>query len=213
MKMRPTDLFVAPSRGSGFWWSPQRQVIFHRNLIYVHEGQTPTSPSHDLAHLMIAMSSDLLWLPQGNPDEVRIAEYNAVFLEHLLSNAYNCVVLHSGAPEDVLQKTLQYARWFVERHYAPFPVAAEEAYRQFCRGINASAVSSLAAFFFVQRARELQVRKRNGYWELHVRRGVTPILNRKGRKFQTLVRHHVESITSRQGPAGRHATSPRLLST
>jgi hypothetical protein len=151
------------------------------------------------------MSSDLLWLPQGNPDEVRIAEYNAVFLEQLLSNAYNCVVLQSIAPRDVLTKTLHYARWFVEQHYAPFPVAAEEAYRQFCWGIDTAAVSSLAAYFFVQRARELHVGHRNGCWDMDVKPRVTPILDRTGRKFQILVQHHMERMTSRQTPAKRRA--------
>jgi len=199
------NAFTVSYRGSGFSWSPERQVIFHRSRVYVHEGQTPTSPSHDLAHLLIAMSSDLLWLPQGDPDEIRIAEYNAVFLERFLSNAYNCVVLQSIGPSEVLAKTLQYARWFVEQHYAPFPIAAEEAYRQFCWGIHANALSCLAAHFFVQRARELKVEQRNGCWDMRLQPRVTPILDRNGWKFQKLVRQGMERITSLRTPSKRCA--------
>ena len=191
------SLFVAPVQGSGFWWSPERQVIFHRSGVYVHEGWTPTSPSHDLAHLLVAMSSPLLWLPQGKDHEVRLAEYNAVFLEHLLSNAYNCVVYRSIASKDVLAETLRFVRWFVEKHYAPFPIAPEEAYRQFCWGIDPVAVSSLAAYFFVQRARELQGGNDTGHWAMHVKPRIIPTLAPKGRKFQRLVKDELGRITSR----------------
>jgi hypothetical protein len=197
MGLSAMSLFVAPLRGSGFWWSPERQVIFHRSGVYVHEGWTPTSPSHDLAHLLVAMSSQLLWLPQGTDDEVRLAEYNAVFLEHLLSNAYNCVVLRSIAPKEVLANTLLFVRWFVEKHYAPFPVAPEEAYRQFCWGIDAAVVSSLAAYFFVLRARELQGGDGTGRWAMSVKSRVLPTLDRKGRKFQLLVQNELARATSR----------------
>jgi hypothetical protein len=197
---------VAPRRGSGFRWTAERQIIFHRGRVYMHKGWTPTAPSHDLAHLLIAMSSDLHWLPKGSPDQVRISEYNAVLLERLLSNTYNCVALRLIEPGDVVSETLDYARWFVEKHYAPFPVAAEEAYRQFCGGIDAGAVASLAPYFFVQRARELRARDRNGCWSMRVKLRVSPLLGRKGRQFQLLVREEMKKITSRRPQSGRRAS-------
>jgi hypothetical protein len=102
-------------------------VIFHRRRVYVHDGFTNTEPSHDLAHVLIGMGSSLLWCPRGSDDEVRISEFNAVFLEHLLSTAYECVMCRSISLQEILPKALRHARWFVQEHYAPFPMATEEA--------------------------------------------------------------------------------------
>jgi hypothetical protein len=189
---------MPPPRSSGFWWTAKRQVVFHGGHIWVNESETPTSPSHDLAHVLVAMSSGLHWLPLGDPDDVRMAEYNAVLLEHLLGNAYNSVVFGSIQPGEVLNEALRYARWFVEEHYAPFPLAPEEAYRRFCLGIDPRAVSSLSVYFFVQRARELRATDRNGCWHMYVKPQARLRVRGKARDFLNLVRNQVESIADKK---------------
>lgn len=47
----------------GLTWTPQQQEFTARGLRFLHEGQTPTFPSHDLAHLLIAAMPALEWHP------------------------------------------------------------------------------------------------------------------------------------------------------
>lgn len=153
--MEPAREACAPSDGGGLrlCWRRERQTIACGDTVYTHEGPTKTNPSHDLAHLLIAASGALPWLPLG--ETRRLAEYNAVFVETLLNNIRWAVLARPMDDAAILKHTLRHARWFVEKHYAPFPVPAEEAYRRFCWGIDPSVVGRLSPLFFDLRGVEL----------------------------------------------------------
>jgi hypothetical protein len=138
----------------GMSWTPALQTFYHGTDIFTHEGPTNTEPSHDLAHLFVAAGSNLPWKPIGDDRLGRLAEYNAIFIEHMLDRVYTCVILRSIKPDIILTMVLQYARWFVETHYAPFPVPAEEAYRLFCWGIDGATIVRLSPYFFIQKKAE-----------------------------------------------------------
>jgi len=134
-------------------WAPDKQVMWFGENEFLHEGPTSTHPSHDLAHLLIAANGNLHWVPEGERVSVKVAEYNAVFLEHLLNNIYNSVSRRVNDDEAFAQ-TLSHARWFVERHFAPFPLSVEEAYCQLCRHIDAETIADLCPYFFIQKRAE-----------------------------------------------------------
>jgi len=141
-------------RRLGISWGPERQTLYCGTESFTHEGPAQTEPSHDLAHLLIAAAGNLPWRPAGEDKLVRHAEYNAVFVETLLDQIYNCVVFRSIRPDAILAECLRYGRWFVEEHFAPFPMPAEEAYRLFCRNINAAPLVRLSPYFFAQKRLE-----------------------------------------------------------
>jgi hypothetical protein len=135
-------------------WRREHQMIAFGDMVYAHKGPTKTNPSHDLAHLFVAANGGLPWLPRG---EARpLAEYNAVFVETLLNHIRYAVVSRPMDGADILRRTLRHARWFVEKHYAPFPVPAEEAYRLFCWQIDPIVIGRLSPLFFDLRTVELQ---------------------------------------------------------
>lgn len=184
---RQKDLLRRTPAGSGFSWLRERQIMFHRRRIYVHDGPTDTLPSHDLAHLLVGMGSNLPWCPTGPDAEVRVSEFNAAVLENLLSFTYEHVACRSVGLDEILPKTLQYARWFVEKHYAPFPMPLEEAYRRFCLGIDAEAITSLSHYFFTQKEREHHGIRRDGPWEMRLVRQPPAGLGTATRQFQALI--------------------------
>jgi hypothetical protein len=179
--------------GTGMSWNPAWQVLFHQGEVYAHEGPTNTDPTHDMAHLIIALGSRLAWMPEG--DQLRVAEYNAVFVEHLLDNSYWCVTNQSIEANSILKCTLDYARWFVEQHYAPFPIPTEEAYRQFCGGIDPDAVVGLAPLFFELKRRERQCDYMNRRWDVQMSIANQPIQDLNILTFQLLVKRLLETIT------------------
>jgi hypothetical protein len=189
--------------GSGFSWLRERQIMFHRRRIYVHDGPTDTLPSHDLAHLLVGMGSNLPWCPTGPDREVRVSEFNAAVLENLLSFTYEHVACRSVGLDEVLPKTFQYARWFVEKHYAPFPLPVEEAYRRFCLGIDVEAITNLAHYFFTQKECEHHGQRREGPWEMRLTREAPAGLPVPVQQFQALIRSTLHSMRA----AGRHGAS------
>ncbi len=196
-KIRQEALLRRTPAGSGFSWLHDRQIMFHGRRIYVHDGPTETLPSHDLAHLLVGMGSNLPWCPTGSDTEVRISEFNAAVLENLLSYAYEHVARRSIALDDVLPKTLQYARWFVEKHYAPFPLPLDEAYRRFCLGIDAEAITNLAHYFFAQKESE-RGDNREGPWEMRLVRQPTAGLTPATQEFLSLIRNSLRFMKARQ---------------
>jgi hypothetical protein len=197
-KERQAVLLRRTPAGSGFSWLHDRQIMFHRRRIYVHDGPTDTLPSHDLAHLLVGMGSNLPWCPTGPDAEVRVSEFNAAVLENLLSYMYEHVAHRSIGLDEVLPKTLQYAGWFVEKHYAPFPMPLEEAYRRFCLGIDVEAITNLAHYFFTQKEREHQGERRDGPWEMRLIRQPPATLGASAQQFQSLIRSALLSMRARQ---------------
>lgn len=85
---------------------------------------------------------------------VRLAEYNAVFLETMLSKVFYNVLRKFEFKPDLLSSSLKYLRWFVYKHYAPFPIPAEEAYCRFCCAIDADTLVRLSIHYFDLRLKE-----------------------------------------------------------
>lgn len=194
--------------GTGFSWLLDRQIMFHSRRMYIHDGPTDTMPSHDLAHLLVGAGSNLLWYPGGTDAEVRISEFNAVFLENLFSYAYDHVACGSIAQETILPRTMQYACWFVEKHYAPFPMPFDEAYRRFCAGINAEVLTNLSHYFFAQKDLEHHDRQRKGPWEMRLAHRAPAKLDAPAQAFQSLIRGSLQFMKARQNGPGN---SPSVL--
>ena len=131
----------------GMTWEPMQQTMWCDDLTFTHEGPICTHPSHDLAHLLVRAASDLPWVPSGSDSVVRLAEYNATILEHFLDAAFN----HAVAPLEIAR---EYGTWFVEKHFCPFPISAEEAYRRFREGIDWDAINRLSPYFFALKHQE-----------------------------------------------------------
>src|SRR5579862_4257898 len=102
-------------------WTPMIQSLSVDEAEFVHLGPTITDPSHDLAHLLIAANNIMLWRPEGPVDEVKLAEYNAVFLGHLLNDTYDVLVADDPDYSKAVMRASEHMRWFVEEHFAPFP--------------------------------------------------------------------------------------------
>jgi hypothetical protein len=138
----------------GLVWKQNRQTLYKANEVFTHEGAITTQPSHDLAHILVAASGDIPWRPTGDSRNLRIAEYNAVFLECLLDALFNSVVFRCVSPASIPALLHKHTRWFVNKHFAPFPISAQDAYRGFCLGIRESTIVRLCPLFFQQKWQE-----------------------------------------------------------
>jgi hypothetical protein len=201
-KDRQESLLRRTPAGTGFSWLLDRQIMFHSRRIYVHDGPTDTMPTHDLAHLLVGMSSSLPWCPAGTDAEVRMSEFNAAVLENLLSYAYEHVACRSVTFDAILPKTLQYARWFVEMHYSPFPIPLQEAYRRFCLGIDADAIATLSHYFFTQKALEHHGGQRERPSEMRLIRRPATGLDAPTQAYQAVIRNTVQFMKARQAGPG-----------
>jgi hypothetical protein len=171
-------------------WTPERQWIRAEDREFIHDGPICTHPSHDLAHLMIAANGNLLWAPDGDKPAIKIAEYNAVFLEHLLNNTYNCIMQGQDDTQVAFERARQHARRFVENHFAPFPLSAEEAYSQFSYYIDPDRIANLSNYFFEQKkAERADVDFMRKSWHVAVVGNTSPVQQEQnGIVFQALVR-------------------------
>jgi hypothetical protein len=152
----------------GMRWEPNFQVFYGSGKIFANHGSTNTVPTHDLAHLLIGACGNLPWCPEGGQEEVRLAEYYAVFIENLFDKVYGHMAMGTYKRDTVLYESISYARWFVDVHYAPFPLPAEEAYRRFCKHMDIAAIVRLSPLFFVLKHVERTFPAyREKIWELH----------------------------------------------
>ena len=152
----------------GMRWEPNFQVFYGSGKIFANNGTTNTVPTHDLAHLLIGACGNLEWCPEGGQEEVRLAEYYAVFIENLFDKVHGHTVNGTYKRDTVLHESIEYARWFVDVHYAPFPIPAEEAYRRFCRHMDVAAIVRLSPLFFALKHVERTFPEyRDQIWELH----------------------------------------------
>ncbi|HXA47694.1 MAG TPA: hypothetical protein VNW52_08690 [Burkholderiaceae bacterium] len=157
-----------PQTEFGMRWEPKFQVFYGSGKIFANNETTNTVPTHDLAHLLIGACGNLDWCPEGGQEEVRLAEYNAVFIENLFTYVYGHIVSDTYNRANVLNATITYMRWFVDVHYSPFPVSAEEAYRRFCWNMDIAAISRLSSLFFALKHAECVIPKyHDQIWELH----------------------------------------------
>lgn len=195
---------------AGINWSSRRQCYFYGADHYVHGEKTDTEASHDLAHVLVACAGGLPWLPVGSDANVRLAEFNSVICEHLLSNAYNCTVLRSISEDRVLPATLIHARWFVEHHYAPFPMSARDACQTFGVGIDRAALTRLSPIYYLQRQKELSAGKDTVAYQIRFEVSDSPSTDSLGRAFQQLVLLLLEEL-HRSHAVSSHTDGNRSL--
>jgi hypothetical protein len=141
------------ARWLSFYWSPERQEIACDGERFAHPVATNTASSHDVAHLLAA-AGGLPWKPAGTREEICYAEHAAVLLEHLSVAVLEAELFGRGP--DALDRTLAHSRWFVEEHYAPFPVSFDEALDRFVRELDREAVVRLSPVLFRTRVFELK---------------------------------------------------------
>lgn len=144
---------LAPPRQLAFTWTPEWQAVRVCSETYVHRGRTNTSPSHDVAHLLVGACSELPWNPdpERKTDRlVRLAEFNAITLEHLVDSAAK-----AQDNDQDFERVMLHAKDFVESYYAPFPVPYVEALGEFIEGMDFDAALRLAPVILHQRLYEL----------------------------------------------------------
>ncbi|UAJ09705.1 hypothetical protein [Polymorphobacter megasporae] len=129
-------------------WTREHQSISLGSATFSNDGPTNIYPSHDLAHLLIGATTNLEWDPRGSKDHSRLAEYNAVLLDTLFSKIGYFVRDGHVPQRSILGATLKHMRWFVYKHYNPFPIEAEEAFCRFCTFVDAEKIIRLSPFYF-----------------------------------------------------------------
>jgi len=146
---KTTSVAQPKSKKLSFYWSPTKQMFTCDNVGIENQSSTPTNPSHDLAHLIVAANGGLPWLPKGERHLICLAEYNAVLLENLFDKTCNAVVFGTFASHETLAETHKYMDWFVNEHYAPFPISAEAAYQCFCYQVNPFIITRLFPYYLI----------------------------------------------------------------
>jgi hypothetical protein len=75
----------------------------------------PTTPEHDIAHFICGFHPNLDWDFSLEPNH--IAEYNAVFMEHLLLLFYRYPDIDDENLQIQVDGVYEYMRWFSEDYY------------------------------------------------------------------------------------------------
>jgi hypothetical protein len=75
----------------------------------------PTTPAHDIAHFICGFHPNMEWDFSVEPNH--IAEYNAVFIEHLLIVFYSYPELDDENFKIQIDGVYEYMRWFSEDYY------------------------------------------------------------------------------------------------
>lgn len=111
----------------------------------------PTTPAHDVSHFICGFHPNLEWDFSINPNH--IAEYNAVFLEHLLLLFYNYPDLDDENFKIQVEGVYEYMRWFCEDYYK-IPTELDEKYsseylrKQFLEKVDPLIVSKFYKDFY-----------------------------------------------------------------
>jgi len=137
------------SKKLSFHWSSTAQVFACDAVSFSNSGMPTTEPSHDIVHLIVAANGGLPWLPERQRNLACLSEYNTVLLENLFDRICNLVIFKTSTSVQILAETLEHMRWFVEKHFAPFPVSSAEAYQRFCQNIDPFVVSRLFPYYLV----------------------------------------------------------------
>lgn len=184
----------------GMSWSHAGQRIFCDEEVFAHEGPINTDPTHDCAHLLVAANGGMLWRPVGDPDQIRIAEYNASVLEHLLDETFNYAgyrpTRQTQGRQEVIEKAVQYAVWFVEKHFTPFPMSAKEALKVFTSKLNEESIVRLSPHFFtMKRSERMNARQfKRGQVDLAFSDDDCPAVDDEIGRLQTMVREELPQL-------------------
>jgi len=181
----------------GMSWSKNKQSFYCGDKTFTNDGPICTFPSHDLIHLLVATSGNLPWMPVGDDKLVRLAEYNAVFLENLCKHAFEYVETNVRA--DIISTVKKYMKWFVEEHYAPFPITYNTAYYHFCSKINASVIVRLCPLIFQQLKKEKKDSFLDAEHEISFRLTDTPIVE-GSEAFQNLMKELFNQLKHHDSP-------------
>lgn len=173
---------------SGMDWSPERQILIHQSRVYLHRGATLTPPSHDIAHLLVGTCTGSRWIPRGELDEIKLAEFSAIVIEHLLARIYGSTLGSSSTTEEITAQTRTHGRWFVERHYAPFPLSYQEAEQRFISSLDIESLTRLCPLFFEQKHKERESGFMTQNWILSFRSAEIPLETMSWRFLQPAVR-------------------------
>jgi hypothetical protein len=96
-------------------------LIFESGEIQFRENNNPppTNASHDIAHFICGFNGNLEWDYENIPNH--IAEYNAVFLENLMTvfctYHYNQYPIDTKIIQDSMISVHEYMKWFSEDYY------------------------------------------------------------------------------------------------
>lgn len=75
----------------------------------------PTTPAHDISHFICGFHSNLEWDFSLEPNH--FAEYNAVFMEHLLFLLYRHPNISKDRLKNELNVIFKHMKWFCEEYY------------------------------------------------------------------------------------------------
>jgi len=137
-------------------WTREFQSIAFGETEFSSQEPTPTCPSHDVIHLILAANGKVPWGPVGDEAAMKIAEYNTVLVEGLLTHTFGALKRSGLQVLPALTAAEHRAVFFAEVNFAPFPIPREEAFYQFARDIDANALASFSPWFFRQRLAEVR---------------------------------------------------------
>jgi hypothetical protein len=178
-------------------WTRSLQVFCCDQECYEQDSAASTDPSHDVAHLIVAAVGTMPWRPAGPRDDVCLAEYNAVLLEHFLDRTFWSVISGSPEPHETLAVAVAHMRWFVEKHFAPFPLSSEEAYRRFCRHVDVDVVARLSPHYFrIKRHEWTTPGFRDEEYQLSFRSDDAPDVDDVSRAALPILRHPLAAVAS-----------------
>src|SRR5262249_45099136 len=110
-----------------------------------------------------------------------------VMIEHLLARIYT-------SAEAIVDQTRTYGRWFVESHYAPFPLSYEEAEQRLVSSFDIEALTRLSPLYFEQKHRELDGDFMTRSWTLSFESAEIPQATATWRTLQPLVAQTVSMM-------------------
>ncbi len=87
-----------------------------KSEVRTNEEPPPTKPSHDIAHFICGFNGNLEWDYENEPNH--IAEYNAVFMENILSTfSSHYYYGNDFLINNVSNQIDNYMKWFSEDYY------------------------------------------------------------------------------------------------
>lgn len=183
-----------------FQWKPNSQLFACDDCVSEFQGTTNTEPSHDLVHVIVAACGQLPWQPKGPRELVCMAEYNAVLLENLFDKTCNAVVFGTTTDANTLAATIAHMEWFVNQHYAPFPISAAAALQRFLRFVDPFVVSRLFPYYLVvKRYERTHADYRQAEYQLQFTSQDQPVVDEVGWLAQWSIYRQLKAAQSAMG--------------
>lgn len=140
-------------------WEPERQFMWVDGDIYEHAGRPLTTPSHDLAHLVVAANGELPWKPSGAYDSIVFAEFNASFVQSTFMQVRAALLdpaLRGREAEGIAKNAHYYANEHAVTYKIDFPCSQEEATDRLALAIRPDFVARLFPMYVTTVALELR---------------------------------------------------------